>query len=845
MRPLLRLALPGLAPAMLALSLQAQPLDVLFREGADAYSRADYATAVARYELLVKNAAPGPALDSVYFTIASARLASGDAAGAAAAFRDYLRLYPDGQRTDEARAGLSQSLLLAGRLEEALSVLIQLQGAQDVDNHTQAPLLAIEIAGELLAKEQPAAALRLLQSVHPGPVILSRQTARVAELEQTLARTRALAGPVGADTAQNARIENLAARLDRARQVLARIREKTDFDLPRLLLQGRCHLLLDRPWEATVQYQDILDRFPSSPDRPYALQGLMLARQAAARPAEALDLAQRFVDEFPTHPLATEIAALGGQIALQHDRAQAAESLLGSVVDKSTGDVRERILFQLGVARFTLGDWPGAREALDRYVSEFPKGDWTENAAYRSALSWFLDLNDAKRYEKAEQRLADFLKSRPGSEYLPDASYRLAVCQFAFQEYEKALASCKEWEQRFPTDGLLAEVLSLKGDLNKTLGRGDAALEAYLAAASAASTDQVLGYTLGEAAALMESMKDWARLSEVFRNQVERRSDSPLVLGWYYWIARAEARAGKPGQAWDYLAERIGPVIDDPAQEDVETLLRLMAQIRTRQRKDDPSPIPTLAERLPDAASPLARARLAYYESNLLRASRMAAKADEILLSIGRDTPPDNLSAPLLAETGAALLKAGDRDHAATGFATLLARFGKSAYRDYAYVGQGDIALAEGRIVEALQAYQNAIDQAGAIHLLREATLGRARALYELGRLDEAAKLFEAIAGTKEWRGEPTAVSLHYLGLIAARQGDLPKANAFHQRVFVSQGRYPEWVAKSYLESGRAFENLGRTDEAAATYREMLRNERIADRPELADARSRLAIISP
>ena len=56
----------------------------------------------------------------------------------------------------------------------------------------------------------------------------------------------------------------------------------------------------------------------------------------------------------------------------------------------------------------------------------------------------------------------------------------------------------------------------------------------------------------------------------------------------------------------------------------------------------------------------------------------------------------------------------------------------------------------------------------------------------------------------------------------------------------MSQGRHPEWVAKAYLASAEAFEKLGKPAEAATTYREMLRNPRIQNRPETAIARERL-----
>lgn len=844
------LALGG--DAALAQSVDAAALATLFQQGASAYQRRDYATTIARFEELLKSAQAGPSLDSVYFTIASAKLASGDAAGAITAFQRYLQLYPSGQQVDDARSGLTQAFVKADRIPEALDALSSLQnlrgGAQGIDNHLQLAGLAVEIAEALLKDNQAARALALLQATPDRAQLIERQSRRVAELDQLYGRAKALAGPLGGDSSLAVQRDAYASRLELARQALKQIQDSPTFDLPRLLRQARCHLGLDQPWEAVVLYREILERYPDSPDRVYALHGLILARQASGRAALAEQLCGRFIKEFPSHDLAPEIAALGGQLSMDLNQAPSAETYFGFAMDKSKGELRERIVFQLGMTRFVRNDWAGAREMFDRYVSEFPKGQWVENAAYRSAVTWFLDLNDIKRYEKAEKALNAFIKARPESTYLPDARYRLTICRFAFQEYDKAVAACDEWEKLYPSDGLLPEILSLKGDILKTTGHTTEALDSYLRAASAAASDQVLGYTLNEAARLLEAGKDYARLGELFRTQVRRQPDSPLALGWYYWIARADARAGQPDQAWDFLAERAGPSLADASQEGVETLLQLMAQIRARQRRaPDAAPAPSLAERLQltGDSAPAARARLSYYDVCLLRLTRKPDEAAALLIKIGRDFEPAALSAPLLAETGEALLKSGDTARAGLLFTRLLDSYPLSTQRDFGYVGRGDLALADARPAEALAFYEQAIDLTGAPNRLREATVGKARALFALNRLDEAAKLFESIAATKQWRGESTALSLHHLGLIAARQNDLPKAIAFFQRVFVSQGRYSEWVAKSYHESGLAFEKLGRASEAAATYREMLRNERLARFPETALARQRLAVIAP
>lgn len=834
-------------------------LDAVFKQGSEAYNRGDYDRSIVLFEDILKKAQPGPALEPIYFNIASAKLLKGDSAGAVEAFRAYLQLYPVGAQLNDARVGLTKALVAAKRMPEALAAINSLRGlrghsgAQGIDNYTSVLDLTLGLADSLLAEKRTSEALDLILASPLRAEVLQRQKTRIAELDRLYKQSLAVSATFGADSSVAANRDALDIRLNNARQALKLVEAKTDFDIPRLLRQAQCYMELDQPWHATVVYNEILAHFPEAPDRTFALRGLIFAKQAVHQIPEARNLCRSFLDQFPSSPFAPEIAAVGGQLSTQLQDNARAVSFFGIAIAGSQGKQLERVIFQSGNARFSLRDWAGAREMFDRYVRDYPKGEWTDNAAYRSAITWFLNNADTERYAKSEKAIRAFIGKFPASSYLPDAYYRLAICKFAFQEYPGAIAACDDWEKRFPTDGLLPEVLSLKADVQKTQGNIDAALETYLRAASAASDNDVLAHALNEAGRILEQKRDWARLASVFATQIERAPDSKLALGWYYWVARAKARDGQTEDAWNFLADHIGPQLDNPDNQDVEKLLELMAQIRSRQRPSageapttESAPAESLVARLNLAdPSPLVRARLGYYEARILTLRRKPAEAARIILGIGRDLPPDRLSAPLLSAAGESLRQNGDSTRAASFFDALISRFPRSDYRDCAYVGLGDLALERGDAVAALKLYDDAIQKAGAVHRQREATVGRARCLLSLGKLDEAAKLFEMIAGAKQWRGEATALSLYYLGEIAVKQGDRPKGIAFFQRVFVSQVRYPEWVAKAYLASGQAFEDLGKSVEAANTYREMLRNTRLADRPELSVARTRLQTLVP
>ena len=182
----------------------------------------------------------------------------------------------------------------------------------------------------------------------------------------------------------------------------------------------------------------------------------------------------------------------------------------------------------------------------------------------------------------------------------------------------------------------------------------------------------------------------------------------------------------------------------------------------------------------------------------------------------------------------------GKFDQAAGFYQRLLDDFPKSQMIDYAYNGLGEIAYQKKDYQKALRYFNDGTEKIAAAQKLKDISLGRAKTLLALGKLDEAQKGFEQVASVREWRGEATAYSVYSLGQIAAKRGKWAEANAFYQRVFVGYQKFLPWVAKAYIASGESFEKLGKTQEATNTYRELLRNEKLANFTEAAEARKRL-----
>jgi tetratricopeptide (TPR) repeat protein len=316
----------------------------------------------------------------------------------------------------------------------------------------------------------------------------------------------------------------------------------------------------------------------------------------------------------------------------------------------------------------------------------------------------------------------------------------------------------------------------------------------------------------------MQKKGDWAGIGTMFEEFAKEHPDDPLIPMAMYWIGRAKAKVGKADEAKVFVADTIKRYIDDPRRDAVEQLLTQLAQlcVRKRQQPDGAAPVPDSAAELNSLLgaagerSPAAKARILYAQSELARLRKntdeQAAKIDEI----ARNFAPEDLSPYLLALSG---------DH---------------------LLGLGEIALQNKDSARALELFDEAVDKGVAGQKLKEITIGRARALLALGRLDEAQKSFEQVASVREWRGDATAQAVFSLGEIEFQRGKWAEANVLYQRVFVAYQKFLPWVAKSYVRSMECFEKLGMKPEAIRTGREMLRNEKLTAFPESATARDHL-----
>lgn len=312
-------------------------------------------------------------------------------------------------------------------------------------------------------------------------------------------------------------------------------------------------------------------------------------------------------------------------------------------------------------------------------------------------------------------------------------------------------------------------------------------------------------------------------------------------------------------RALKILSDAVSESINDRTQEGTEKLIAFLGEKLSRKVKrikPGAKPMPgaytsenaeaemTKLLRLEEHRDSLvAQARGFFALGQLAALNREPEKTTLYFGKIAANYKAEELSPTILAMAGDNLLAKGDHKKAGEYFGYILEHGRSSEYADYAFAGLAEIQFANKKYKEALSLCNEAIDNNILMSKELDLRFIRARCLAEMQKYPEAKKEFEEIAKTKEWRGEKTAASLYWLGLMAERQATDEKgyaeAVAYYRRCYMTWKKYENWSAKSYLSAAKLFAGkLNQKDAAKLLLKEMLEKDRIKDTREGTEAKA-------
>lgn len=758
----------------------------------------------------------------------------------------------DGDWADSALCLISLYLQQKNLLQASQGLALLRSSIQSVDNIAGLNALSLQLGDALLDAGEAKNALAAYHTVTLREATLQLQSQRNHQMEIAINRATAISThPTALDA-----LRRLEIRLTQAKTALAAIQAQPHYDAALLYRTGVAFQNNDQPWEAALLFQRLIDRYPDAPERESSFLALIKSHAAANRPDRIAEIVQLFFTEYPQSELVPTAFSIAAQAAAERGDTVAMLGFLQTAIHHfPTSPLCESLMIMEANALFGAGHFDEAHLSAERLTTAHPQGRYCEDAFYLRAMATLV----SGQPERALQEIAVYRQRFPEGRFTADARYRTATAEFALGDLEKAETDIAQWLDDFPHDhSQRGEALALQADIAAALGYPEEALSSYHLALEQSLSDDQLGYVLDELTQLHQTRREFDEAVTLWENFVRDRPDHPYVINAAYWIGRLRTQQGRPDEALTATCQIARQHLDDPARDSVERLLQQIAQLLARPPSPGPDglrPPPTSDEALaqqvetlllgPDSTtpSPTARARVLFVRAETAALRKNPESRSALLREIA-SYPPTVLPPGVLGCVGDQLRADGDAAGARNFYQYLVSNYANSWFADFGYVGLGELCLTESDPQLALTHFTDAIDRAGARFKLREATLGRARALLALDRLDAARELFEQVAANRDWRGEATAESVFSLGEILARRGgpeNLAQAQAHFQRVYLSYRKFSAWVARAYLRSGETFEQLGQPQEALSTYREFLRDAKLTSLPEARPIRERAA----
>ena len=754
-------------------------------------------------------------------------------------------------------AMLSADILVAqGEVDKASAMMEKVRTvASGGENVAQMNNISLKLGDQMLERKSFREALAAYQMVRRQSEISRMQKERLALIEQSLANPGK--GPIPGSK------EELTARLETEKALLEEIEKRPDYDASLYYRLGRCYFEMGRFWESLLAFEVIVNEFKTFPQRDRALFGMIIANGQLKRVQQARALCETYIGDFPDGANLGEVSEMYGMQAYNVGDLAGAEQSFDKALGFPKAD-KERLLFLRATVLFEMQRFEDARTCLELLLQANAQSAYKDDAQYRIALSYFYQ-NDFKSVTSA---LRKYIEENPKGQYIIDAKYRLAFIKFQGREVDAAMKDLEALVAEAPNDQNIGQVYALLGDGYNQKQDYAKALENFAAAVDKAKTPDVLNYAMDNATDLYASENKWKELADMWQKYYEtHKDDEAQALKAISWISRARVRENKPEEAVKLLAEAIKPKISSSGNEQVEVLVQQLCSLLAPKRRRKPDGTydgPTFEEKekelealiKPDdsAMNGTAQMRILFARAWLARLMKEPEKAEKLFAIIIEVAKPEDLSPLLLATVGDNARNKGDLEKASGCYERLRSLFPDSEFADAAPVGLAEIAFSKEEYDKALELFGEAIEKYAASSKLLDANLGKAKTLMALKKWEEAKKLYEQIANTREWRGEATAISLFQLGEIEFQQKNPGGAIPYYQRVFIAHQKWKPWVAKAYLQCAKAFLQLNRSaapperqysdrESAKLFLVQMTKRTDLEEQPEMKEARQLLSTL--
>ena len=782
------------------------------------------------FEAFVKKYPQSPRVDDARFSVGLALLRQDRFKETAEYFATQTGWKPE----TAYQAGIIRlhALVQSGQLETAAALVPEIH-AQDEAAWKMAAfhLLALDLGNRLMAEDKYRSALGVLQRVWPKGRIEARQTARLETIKGRIARDGATTQAAG--SYELLHLKDLATQVE---QDLAQMAKIPDYDTALQYRIGRCFYELDRPREAYLVLKQMVAKLPDSALLAAADYTLLVCLTRMERWEESVAAAEEFIHRFPGDKQLPAVIYLKAESLMRMRSYEAAGKAFAEVAGKFPQFAQaQRSDFLAGYVLLLQEKNDAAAAHFDSLLERQPKGAFAEQALYWQAMAFHF----AKDYVKSREAFGNYLRKYPKGASAPDAVFRRAQALFNQRQFVDSYKELEAFLKDHPGSVPFDEACNLLGDSYLALGEIERGLGAY--ARVSGKDARLYEYGLFRTGQAYKAEEKYDAMREHFARFIKERPQSPRLseaLAQLAWVYR---RQEQPEKAREIYWEAVARFGNDPEAAAVEPMFLTLARMSR-----EPGEKTRFLARLSDMSEVAVAGKQNTLAARLwwVRASVMEkespAEASRLRLKIAGLGQPKELSPLILADVADELRKAGEGGRAAEFYQTLLAWYPLSAFKDRAYAGLGLLAVQEGREKQALEQFALFEKEASRSPLLADVLQTRAHLLAGRGQSDEAVRDLERILQLPSAKGKPWVDALYRIGEIHVKQNDPKRAIPYFQRIYVMYGRWTDYVAKAYWQSGQAFEKLNMTTEAINTYKEFLSQGQLESTPEYGKARERL-----
>ncbi len=607
--------------------------------------------------------------------------------------------------------------------------------------------------------------------------------------------------------------------------------------------------LLGRYGEAAGWATRFGSQWPDSPNRPRAEFFGGLAEMAREGYEAASKLFAGVLELDPDGPFADQSCLFLAQCYEQGQSSQPAIRQYQALLQRKKTKYAPEALYGLGVLHRQRGERKEAALVLDTLLDRFGQSKIVpraallrgrvafEQEAFEAAAGFFqkagqadADLRDRTEYwrakcdlrlehfDKANARLTKAVESYPQSALLAEMWYDLAIARLRMKSFDGAIEALNTFRKRFPDHDLAAEALRLlamtehqRRGFDESLRYARLFLATYPSHADAVDLIFLVGendFLTGRYEQAVDDYRQYLSKSE----QDAQSAKAKLRLG------PALHRLGRLDEAEPYLAEVSGHT-DDAAIFGASHLALGDIHFRRGEWKQAEKELRAFLQAGTD--QPGADDALIKLGLSLQRQERPEEAVSVYNELLGFDfSSPHRLQA--LFEKGQSLVMLERRDEAEKVFRMLLAEDDESRFAPHALNHLAALAMHRGAYDEANTLYGKAAGSPADDELRSGAAYQRIKALMASKRFAEAETAITAYLSNYGATGAAPAARAQ-LAIALARQDKYEKAvGAVDRAVASAAALEPSLLAAVQYEKAWCLRELGRTDEAAKAYAQLI-----------------------